>query len=237
MLCHHGVLDMPLLYLSIFFKEHRQAYYDRLQAVRDNGAWEDWIAFFLEGMATVAHEATETARKIVHLREQLRERLSKGLGRRSGIGLRLLDDLFHLPVVSVKQVEALLGVAQPTASSLVNTLEELGVLHETTGKQRNRVFVLEDEALRTQAADPSQMKDPSLIIYYAMRRLDQLYIVTNGAQTDAIHTARAQGQSFVDALNPWSHEPDAPNFTPRISAALEADLGIIWMSVINRSNC
>lgn len=144
MLCHHGVLDMPLLYLSIFFKEHRQTYYDRLQAVRDDGAWESWVAFFLEGTATVAHQATETVRKIVHLHEHLRERLSKGLGRRSGIGLRLLEHLFHLPVVSVKQVEALLGVAQPTASSLVNTLEELGVLQETTGKQRNRVFVLEE---------------------------------------------------------------------------------------------
>jgi len=62
LLCHHGVLEEPLLYLSIFFKENRQEYYDRLQAIRDHGEIEQWLEFFLAGVATVAKEATETAR-------------------------------------------------------------------------------------------------------------------------------------------------------------------------------
>ena len=100
---------------------------------------------------------------------------------------------------------------------------------------RNRVFVSEGDSVRTQAADPSKVKDPSLIIYNAMRRLDQNYIVTNGAQTDGIYAALAQGGSFVGALASWEHEPDAPNFTPRISSLLDATTGEIWMSVIKAS--
>lgn len=97
---------------------------------------------------------------------------------------------------------------------------------------RNRVFVLEGDTLRTEAADPSRVEDPSLIIYNAMRRLDQVFIVSNGAQTDAVYTGLAQGHSFVEALADWAHEPDAPNFTPRISAALELDSGQVWVSII-----
>jgi IMP cyclohydrolase len=97
---------------------------------------------------------------------------------------------------------------------------------------RNRVFVREGDTLRTQAADPSKVGDPSLIICNAMRRLDQLHIVSNGAQTDGIHATLAQGGSFTGALAQWDHEPDAPNFTPRISSLLDTAKGEIWMSVI-----
>jgi len=128
LLCEYGVLSEPLLYLSIFFKEHRQEYYDRLQAVRDVGDWEGWLAFFLEGVGTVAREATETARKIVRLREELREALPSQLGRRSGNALRLLDKLFRTPVVTVRTVEMLLGISQPAALALVDAITAAGVL-------------------------------------------------------------------------------------------------------------
>lgn len=144
LLCERGVMREPLLYLSIFFKEHRQEYYDRLQAVRDDGDWEGWLAFFLEGVATVAEEATETARRIVRLRESLRDRVAASLGRRSGNGQQLLDALFEDPVVTVRSVEKLVRLTQPAAAALVRAMQEAGVLEETTGKRRYRVFAFRE---------------------------------------------------------------------------------------------
>lgn len=140
LLCQYGVLNEPLLYLSIYFKEHRQEYYDRLQGVRDNGDWEAWLAFFLEGVATIAAEATDTARRIVTLREELRERITTTLTRRSGTALRLLDGLFKEPVVSVKSVEKLVGYSQPAAGALIQAMERAGILLEFTGRQRGRLW-------------------------------------------------------------------------------------------------
>ncbi len=140
LLCEYGILKEPLLYLSVFFKQHRDEYYGRLQAVRDAGDWEGWLAFFLEGIAQVAAEATATARRIVNLREALRTTITTGLGRRSPSGLRLLEKLFRLPMVSVKSVEKMIGLSQPAASALVTAMQAAGVLREITGQRRNRVF-------------------------------------------------------------------------------------------------
>jgi Fic family protein len=140
MLCESGVMTEPLLYLSVFFKEHRDEYYGRLQAIRDDGDWEGWLAFFLEGVATVAHEATETARRTVKVREATRDRLSANLGRRSGSALRLLDSLFEQPVVSVATVQRVLGYSQPAAAAMVAALERQQVLVEITGRRRDRLF-------------------------------------------------------------------------------------------------
>lgn len=144
LLAHEGVLREPLLYLSIFFKEHRQEYYDRLQFVRDRGDWEGWLAFFLEGIATVSREATNTARKIVQLREDTRQKINDELGRRAGNGQRLLEYLFTQPYVNVKLVEKATGLSQPAANALVNAMDEIGILRETTGKQTYRVFAFEE---------------------------------------------------------------------------------------------
>ena len=140
LLCEYHALREPLLYLSIFFKQHRQEYYDRLQAVRDHGDWEGWLSFFLAGVASVAREATDTARHVVQLRERLRDELPSKLGRRSGNGLRLLDALFRQPVVAVKSVEKLLSLSQPAALALVDAMVSAGVLEEITGLRRNRIF-------------------------------------------------------------------------------------------------
>lgn len=144
LLAHKAVLREPLLYLSIFFKEHRQEYYDRLQFVRDRGDWEGWLAFFLEGIATVAREATKTARRIVQLREDKRQQINDELGRRSGNGQTLLEYLFKQPYVNVKIVEGATGLSQPAANSLVNAMEEIGILREITGKQTYRIFAFEE---------------------------------------------------------------------------------------------
>ncbi len=143
-LVEEGILQRPLLYPSLFFKEQREEYVDRLQAIRDDGAWEPWLAFFVDGIAQVATEATETATRIMQLRETDRERIIDALGRRSGSGLALLDELFKRPVVRTRAVEQMLQVSQPTASALVRDLLELGLLRELTGKQRNRVFAYAD---------------------------------------------------------------------------------------------
>ena len=140
LLCEHGLLKEPLLYLSIFFKENRQDYYDRLQAIRDHGDWEGWLAFFLEAVANVASQATDTASKIIQLRERWRSRIYERLGRRSGNGLGLLDKLFDQPLATVKIVERSLSVSQPAALALVNKMVDIGLLQEITGRRRDRVF-------------------------------------------------------------------------------------------------
>jgi Fic family protein len=143
-LVEQGVLAKPLLYTSLYFKEHREEYADRLQAIRDHGAWEEWLGFFLDGVEQVATEATQIATRILELRERDRARIGTGMGRRAGTALSLLDELFKRPVVSAKTVEAILGVSQPTASALVRDFETVGILDEVTGKQRNRVFAYRD---------------------------------------------------------------------------------------------
>jgi len=143
-LVEQGILQKPLLYTSLYLKEHKEEYVDRLQAVRDDGEWEEWLGFFVDGIAQVATEATETATKILGLREQDRARIGNRLGRRAGNALLLLDELFKRPLASTKAVEQALGVSQPTASALLRDLQELEILEELTGKQRNRVFAYSD---------------------------------------------------------------------------------------------
>ena len=139
LLCQRGVLRSPLLYLSHYLKRNRTEYYDRLMAVRDQGDWEGWLKFFLRGMAEVANEATDTARKILHLREAHRDFVSQHV-RGTANGLRLLDVLYERPIVTVSLVAKKLDVSNPTANNLVNQFEDMGLLTERTGRRRNRLF-------------------------------------------------------------------------------------------------
>lgn len=90
-----------------------------------------------------------------------------------------------------------------------------------SNNSRNRVFVQEGSFMRTKAFEESKLEDPSLIIYYPIKDLDGRHIVTNGDQTDTIYDFLKQGKTFVDALKTREFEPDAPNFTPRISGILD----------------
>ena len=135
-----GVLHKPVLYLSHYFRRHRQAYYDHLQAVRDRGAWEDWLQFFLHGVVEVAGEAAETARRIQLLREQHRLAITDGLGRAAGNGHRVLESLYDRPIVTVSDVRAMTGTTYPAANTLVARLVDMGILMEMTGFARNRRF-------------------------------------------------------------------------------------------------
>jgi Fic family protein len=140
LLTERAALHKPVLYLSHYFKRHRQEYYDQLQAVRDSGDWEGWLAFFLRGVREVSEEATETARRILALREQHRAAITDRLGRAAGNGHKVLESLFDRPIVSVHDVRARIGTTYTSANNLVARLVELGILVEVTGHARNRRF-------------------------------------------------------------------------------------------------
>lgn len=140
LLCQQEILLKPVLYLSHFFKQHRAAYYEHLQAIRDQGHWEQWLAFFLRGIVSVSREATETARRILTLREDHRAAVTTHLGRAAGNGHRVLESLYQRPIVSVAEVQTLTGTTYTAANSLVSRLAKLDILQEATGYKRNRVF-------------------------------------------------------------------------------------------------
>lgn len=140
LLCARRVLQRPLLYLSYYFKLHQQEYYDRLQAVRTSGDWEGWILFFLQGVATVAEEATRRALKIRDLLERDQARIRQELKRRAGTALNLLDLITQQPIISSQRLIPKLEVSQPTVDKLLADLEKLGILHEITGRSRGRRF-------------------------------------------------------------------------------------------------
>jgi Fic family protein len=144
LLCEKHVLLKPVLYLSWYFKRYRQEYYDHLQAVRDAGDWERWLSFFLRGVDEVSQQATETARRILTLRETHREQITQSLGRAAGNGHRTLEHLYQHPIVSVNEVQELIGTTYPAANNLVANLERLGILAEITGQYRNRRFMYRD---------------------------------------------------------------------------------------------
>jgi Fic family protein len=138
LLCHEKVLQRPVLYLSHYLKQHRASYYDRLMAVRLAGDWEGWLRFFLTGVGEVAREAEQTARQIVQLREDIRRRAQTA--RMSVSAFRLLDYLFERPIINVNAARDQLEISYVAANGLIRELCEVGVLSETTGGYRNRVF-------------------------------------------------------------------------------------------------
>lgn len=154
-LVRRGVLHRPLLYLSHYLKLNRAEYYDRLTAVRRRGDWEGWLRFFLRGVGETATEATSTAQAILALREQHRELVQERFGLN---GLRLLELLFHRPLVNVNLVRDSLGVSFQTANNLVVQLEEADLLREITGRPRSRVFRYESylALLRDEAPAPDR---------------------------------------------------------------------------------
>ncbi len=140
LLCNSDVLHKPVLYLSHYFKRHRQLYYDRLQAIRDEGAWEQWLVFFLQGIIEVSGQATDTVRRILQMREEHRNVITEKLGYAAGNGHRVHEILYERPIVSVKDVEAVTGTSFAAANHLVKRLEREGLLEEITGQARNRRF-------------------------------------------------------------------------------------------------
>jgi Fic family protein len=137
---HWKLLTKPLLYLSLFFKRHREDYYRRLNAVRIEGDWEGWLDFFLDGVGTIADEAVASARELFALVSADRTRVLAHEGM-SVVALRLFELLPRHPVVTVASVMRLVETTKPTAGRAIELLVAADVLVETTGKKRDRSFV------------------------------------------------------------------------------------------------
>ena len=134
-----GVLRHPMLYLSLYFKENRTRYYDLLQAIRDGGDWEEWVEFFLEGVAEVAAQAVSTAGRLLALFQE-HQRQFQLMPRTAGSALRVLDHLQRHPVTSVQAVVDDTGMAFHTAQRMLITLQKAGVVNESTGKKYGRLY-------------------------------------------------------------------------------------------------
>lgn len=143
LLTEWGVLRHPLLYLSGFLRRHVDEYYRRLQRIRDDGDWEGWLIFFLDGVTDTATEAATTVRAILDLRERDRQRIAQ-LGQRAANAYRLHDHLFSAPLTTAADVQHTLDVSQPTANRLLRDLGTVGILTEVTGKPRNQRWLYTD---------------------------------------------------------------------------------------------
>jgi Fic family protein len=139
LLCHAGALREPLLYLSLYLKQHRTTYYDLLDRVRREGDWEAWMSFFLEGVRQVADAAVATAERLSAMFQADRHRIQT-TGRRAGSALRVHEALKARPLLTLPALRDTTGLTFPTVSSAMELLVDLGIARELTGKRRNRVY-------------------------------------------------------------------------------------------------
>ena len=140
LLCQAGVLRAPLLYLSLYLKQNRATYYDLLNYVRQTGDWEEWLAFFLEGVRVTATGAVSAAQRIARMFRDDRDQIET-TGRRAGSLLRLHEVLKARPIISLSEVCNRATLSFPAASSAMKLLVKRGIAREITGKRRNRLFV------------------------------------------------------------------------------------------------
>jgi Fic family protein len=137
---HHGsVLSKPLLYLSLYFKQHRPEYYRLLDLVRTEGDWEAWLDFFLEGVEDTASNAVRTAQSLVHLFKEDSVRV-QAVGRSASTAMRVFNALCARPITTINDISQRAGVSFPAATKGIERLVELGIVKERTGGRRNRIF-------------------------------------------------------------------------------------------------
>src|ERR1039457_2852923 len=139
LLCAAGVLREPILYLSLYFKQHRSAYYDLLDRVRAKGDWETWLEFFLTGVRDTAEQAATAARRILAGFEEHRRKIET-LGRPAASVLRVFEHMQRNPIVSIPAAAESIGISAPTVAKSLEHMRHLGLLREITGRQRHRLF-------------------------------------------------------------------------------------------------
>ena len=139
-LCAEGVLKEPLLYLSLYLKMNRQAYYNHLQSVRTVGDWEGWIKFFLTGVIEVANQATDTARLLIDLFDKDRAKIDHS-GKSTASIVAIHRYLQSHPITTTARIRQSCNVSLPTVLRVLETLEKLGIVRETSGKERHKIFV------------------------------------------------------------------------------------------------
>lgn len=140
LLCHAGLLQDPLLYLSLYLKQNRSDYYRLLNEVRFHGDWEAWLAFFLEGVRATADGAYSTAMSLTEMFRHDKALISE-LGRQANSALRVHEALMARPILTTPEIAKSTGLSYPGASAGLNRLIELGIVTEAPGSMRARVFV------------------------------------------------------------------------------------------------
>ncbi len=136
---HWGLMDAPLLYLSLAFKRHRGEYYERLAAVRTQGDWEGWTTFFLQAVIEAAEDGVQAATRLFRVLDGDRRRCMAH-AEATVSTLRLLDLLPEHPMVTLAMTTQLLATSKPTAIKAIHALESVGILREVTGKARDRAY-------------------------------------------------------------------------------------------------
>lgn len=138
-LCKQAQLDAPLVYISGFFEQNREAYYERLYRVSTHCEWLEWIKFFLTAIVTQAEDAHVRARRLLDLRQKYLERVREK--RASGMLPVVIDKLFEHPALTVAAVQRLTELTAPSAGKLIKKLLDKGIIREATGRQRKRVYI------------------------------------------------------------------------------------------------
>jgi Fic family protein len=154
LLCAEGALSAPVLYLSLYLKTHRDRYYALLTKVRTEGAWEEWLAFFLEGVLEIASQSTEAAGRVLAIFANDRRRIEE-LGRPASTALRVHAAFQASPLTSIARIKAATGLTVPSVTRAIEALEALGMIREITGRQRDRLWEYTAYlAVLSEGADP-----------------------------------------------------------------------------------
>ncbi|MEX1062660.1 MAG: Fic family protein [Balneolaceae bacterium] len=138
-----GILKQPILYLSDFFEKNRADYYDKLMRVREKNDLKGWVLFFLHGVIETAKSSIQTFDGIMQLQKQIEKNLQT-MGARSGNAQKVVYHLYKRPLVSAERVSDVAGVSMPTAYKLISTFEDLNILREVTGAERNRLYIFHE---------------------------------------------------------------------------------------------
>lgn len=139
LLCEQKVLREPMLYLSLYFKSHRQYYYELLNNVRLTGDWEAWLDFFAEAVIVTATQAVETTQQLLYLSNQDRDKIS-AIGRAAASTLQVHRTLMQYPIATSGSLVEKTGITPATVNKALNHLQQLGIVKELTAQKRNRLF-------------------------------------------------------------------------------------------------
>src|ERR1051326_3739789 len=140
LLCVAGAIREPILYLSLYFKTHRQHYYELLDRVRTSGDWETWLEFFLNGVKETSTQAAQSAHQILTLFQEDQHKIER-LGRPATSVLRIHRYMQRKPILSIPATAEQLSISAPTVAKAIQQMQKLGIVRETTGKQRHRLFI------------------------------------------------------------------------------------------------
>ena len=154
LLCAEGTIREPILYLSLYLKKNRSAYYELLDRVREKGEWEIWLEFFLTGIKETAEQASDAARRIAALLEGDKKKIVS-LGRAADSTLRVFQYLQRSPIGAIPLTARKVGISAPTVAKSFEHLMRLGIVRETTGRERHRLFVYQRyRAILSEGTEP-----------------------------------------------------------------------------------